>query len=73
MGRNSKIVALVLPDMEAFKPLAEQGRTIESVMTDYLAQVNAQLPAYSHINKIELRSEPFEKTPKRSIKRFLYQ
>ena len=59
--------------MDAFKPLADQGRTIESVMTDYLAQVNAQLPAYSHINKIELRKEPFEKTPKRSIKRFMYQ
>jgi long-chain acyl-CoA synthetase len=73
VSRNSKIVALVVPDMDGFKPLAEQGRTIESVMTDYLAQVNAQLPAYSHINKIELRNEPFEKTPKRSIKRFMYQ
>jgi long-chain acyl-CoA synthetase len=73
VSRNNKIVALVVPDMDGFKPLAEQGRTIESVMTDYLAQVNASLPAYSHINKIELRSEPFEKTPKRSIKRFMYQ
>lgn len=73
VSRNNKIVALVVPDMDGFKPLAEQGRTIESVMTDYLAQVNAQLPAYSHINKIELRNEPFEKTPKRSIKRFMYQ
>ena len=73
VSRNNKIVALVVPDMDGFKPLAEQGRTIESVMTDYLAQVNASLPAYSHINKIELRNEPFEKTPKRSIKRFMYQ
>lgn len=72
ISRAKKIVALVVPDMEGFKPLAAAGRTIESIMTDYLAQVNALLPAYSQINKIEVRYEPFEKTPKKSIKRFLY-
>jgi long-chain acyl-CoA synthetase len=72
VSRGQRIVALVVPDMEAFKKLAAEGRTLESVMIDYQAQVNAQLPAYCQINKIELRNEPFEKTPKKSIKRFLY-
>ena len=73
ISRARKIVALVVPDLEAFKPLAAAGRTLESVMTDYLAEVNASLPAYSKINKIEIHPEPFEKTPKKSIKRFLYK
>jgi long-chain acyl-CoA synthetase len=41
-------------------------------MNEYLKQVNAELPAYSKVGQVELREEPFEKTPKRSIKRFLY-
>lgn len=73
ISRARKIVALVVPDLEAFKPLAAAGRTLESVMADYLAEVNASLPAYSKINKIEIHPEPFEKTPKKSIKRFLYK
>jgi long-chain acyl-CoA synthetase len=72
VNRGQRIIALVVPDMDAFQKLAAEGRTLESVMLDYQTQVNAQLPAYSKINKIELRDEPFEKTPKRSIKRFLY-
>ena len=72
VSRAKRLVALVVPDMNAFQKLAEEGRTLESVMIDYLAQVNAMLPAYSKISKIEVRNEPFEKTPKKSIKRFLY-
>lgn len=73
VSRARRIVAIVVPDMEHFKPIQAIGHTIESVMADYLSVVNAGLPAYSRINKIELRYEPFEKTPKKSIKRFLYK
>jgi long-chain acyl-CoA synthetase len=41
-------------------------------MNEYLKQVNAELPTYSKVGLVEMREEPFEKTPKRSIKRFLY-
>lgn len=72
VSRAKRLVALVVPDLAAFQRFAAEGRTLESVMVDYLAQVNACLPAYSKLNKIELHSEPFEKTPKKSIKRFMY-
>lgn len=72
VSRAKRLVALVVPDMNAFQKLASEGRTIESVMLDYLSQINAKLPGYCKLNKIELHREPFEKTPKKSIKRFLY-
>lgn len=73
VSRSKNIIALVVPDWESFKPLSDAGHKIEDVMADYLQQVNASLPSYCKINKIEVRTEPFEKTPKKSIKRFLYK
>ena len=73
VSRSKNIIALVVPDWENFKPLSDAGHKIEDVMADYLQQVNASLPSYCKINKIEVRTEPFEKTPKKSIKRFLYK
>ena len=46
---------------------------IEKIMEENRLQLNASLPNYSQINKIKIYPEEFEKTPKRSIKRFLYQ
>ena len=43
------------------------------LMTANLKEINQQLPAYSQLNTYKLYNEEFEKTPKRSIKRFLYQ
>lgn len=73
VSRSKSIVALVVPDWEGFKTLSAAGRKIEDVMNDYLQKVNVSLPSYCRINKIEVRTEPFEKTPKKSIKRFLYK
>jgi len=72
ISRGNKIVALVVPDMDAFKRLEGNTKSVDDIMNEYLKQVNAELPAYSKVNLVELRDEPFEKTPKRSIKRFLY-
>ena len=72
ISRGNKIVALVVPDMDAFKRLEGNTKSINELMDEYLKQVNTELPAYSKVNLLELRDEPFEKTPKRSIKRFLY-
>ena len=72
ISRGNKIVALVVPDMDAFKRLEGNTKSVNEIMDEYLKQVNTELPAYSKVNLLELRDEPFEKTPKRSIKRFLY-
>jgi long-chain acyl-CoA synthetase len=45
---------------------------IANIMEQNRVQLNEQLPAYEKITEIEIRKEEFEKTPKRSIKRFLY-
>jgi len=68
--QNGKIVALVYPDYEVLK---EEHKDPEATMDELLTLVNAELPAYSHIAKIKIHPEEFEKTPKRSIKRFMYQ
>lgn len=46
---------------------------LDELMTANLKEINQQLPAYSQLNTYKLYNEEFEKTPKRSIKRFLYQ
>lgn len=72
-GGNGKLVALIYPDIEN---AAAQGLTqqdIETVMNDNIKTLNSNLPAYSQIQRIKLYDEEFEKTPKRSIKRYLYQ
>ena len=71
VGRRNGIVALVVADVDASRRTgdAEVGR----VMAENLKALNATLPAYSRVASIELRAEEFEKTPKRSIRRFLYQ
>jgi long-chain acyl-CoA synthetase len=71
--RNGKLVALIHPDYDtAFK----EGKTEQDVaaqMDVNRAELNKNLPAYSQISSVQIHSEEFEKTPKKSIKRFLYQ
>lgn len=67
---NGKLVALVYPDFEALK---EAGKNPETIMDENLKVLNTQLPSYSRISAVRIFNEEFEKTPKRSIKRFLYQ
>ena len=46
---------------------------LQGLMDENLRQLNSDLPAYSKVSRIELMDTEFEKTPKRSIKRYLYQ
>lgn len=71
--REKKIVALVYPDYDRIsrEALGEDG--IVEVMEKNRVALNRSLPAYSRINKIEIFKHEFEKTPKKSIKRFLYK
>ena len=69
--RGNKLVGLVYPDYEA-KNMNFNLQDIEGIMEQNRLQLNEQLPAYEKIAEMEIRKEEFEKTPKRSIKRFLY-
>ncbi len=71
--RDGRLVALVYPDEEAARHAHLPKEKIDSLMDYNLATLNRELPGYSKVSSIELREEPFEKTPKQSIKRYLYK
>ena len=72
VGRNHALVALVVVDQDALKAAGIAADEVQEVIEANVFALNAQLPAYSQIARCELRTEPFEKTPKLSIKRFMY-
>ena len=71
--QNEKLVGLVYPDFDDAFAHGLTTADIERVMEENRATLNTMLPAYSQIFKMKIYPEEFEKTPKRSIKRFLYQ
>ncbi|MCC8171051.1 MAG: AMP-binding protein [Parabacteroides sp.] len=71
--QNGKLVALIYPDWEQIDAAAHPHDRIEQLMKENIRQLNAELPAYSQLSGLKLYQEEFEKTPKRSIKRYLYQ
>ena len=72
VGRNHALVALVVADYDALKAAGIAEDKAQEVIEANLFALNAKLPLYSQISRCELRREPFEKTPKLSIKRFMY-
>lgn len=72
IDKNGKLVALVYPDMEAVDAGKINENELIKIMEDNRKAMNRHFPAYMAINAIEIYPEEFEKTPKRSIKRFLY-
>lgn len=73
VDRNGKIVGLVYLDPEALKKSGLDEEAVADIPETIRIQTNRRLPAYSQISKIETVMVPFEKTPKMSIKRFLYK
>lgn len=71
--RDNKLVALVHPDYEGSKEMEFDNEDIEKIMEQNLLELNQILPAYEKLSAIELHTEEFEKTPKKSIKRYLYK
>ena len=69
--REGKLVALVFPDETLTKRMSLEQ--IQELMKANLAKLNSLIPSYSKVSNIEVQEKPFEKTPKRSIKRFLYK
>lgn len=73
ISREEKLIALIYPDHDKRELLGIKEDELNSAFEDYKKEVNDHLPAYMNISKIELRETEFEKTPKKSIKRYLYQ
>ena len=69
---DGKLVALVYPDFEKAAADGLPDTAIDTTMEAMRAQINLELPKYCQISKVRIVPEEFEKTPKRSIKRFLY-
>ena len=72
VGRNHALVALIVVDYDALKAAGIPEEKAQAVIEESVFALNAKLPAYSQVARCELRREPFEKTPKLSIKRFMY-
>ena len=70
ISRGARIVALVYMDSDKIK---EEGVDVEAYKSVLMVEVNKSMPIYSKVGLIEVMDQPFEKTPKMSIKRFLYQ
>jgi long-chain acyl-CoA synthetase len=70
VGRGAALVALVYFDTEKME---QEGVQIQNYKKEMMAHINSQMPAYSKLSDIESVSSPFEKTPKMSIKRFMYK
>ncbi len=73
VDREGTIVALVVVDEDTVKKLKLTPEQVNSQMDENMVMLNKELPAYARVKSIELMTEPFEKTPKHSIKRYLYK
>jgi long-chain acyl-CoA synthetase len=71
--RNGLLFALICPEREKAESDKLSISDLEQIMRDNLKQLNRRLPMYSQVADFELRRENFEKTPKLSIRRYLYQ
>ena len=71
--QNDRLVGLVYPDFDDAFAHGLTNEDLERVMEENRVALNTELPGYSQISKMKIYPEEFEKTPKKSIKRFLYQ
>jgi long-chain acyl-CoA synthetase len=69
---GEKLVGLVYPDLDEAKQIGLSKEDLKNVMEENRKKLNATLPSYCKLMSIRLHDEEFEKTPKKSIKRFLY-
>ena len=70
---DGKLIALIHPDYDAASLQGVSLSKLEPIMQDNIEKLNHELPGYSQIASYKIYQEEFEKTPKRSIKRYLYQ
>ncbi|HOE94258.1 MAG TPA: AMP-binding protein, partial [Candidatus Cryptobacteroides sp.] len=70
---GGKLTALVYPDYQQAATDGMEKEALEARLNAELPEINKILPAFAQISKLEFMPEDFERTPKRSIKRYLYQ
>lgn len=70
---GDKIIGLVHPDVDEASSLGLNDEDIKNIMEHNRVELNGQLPPYCKISEIRIQDEEFQKTPKKSIKRYLYQ
>ncbi len=73
VSRDGKLVALIHPDYEMALKQGLDADKVDEMMRENIKMLNASLPSFSQISDVEIYREEFEKTPKRSIKRYLYK
>ncbi|MFY9590529.1 MAG: long-chain fatty acid--CoA ligase, partial [Bacteroidales bacterium] len=73
VSRNGVITALIYPDQDRIKESHLKPEQVEKILNHYIKHVNEDLPAYMQVKKLVIREEEFDKTPKKSIKRYLYE
>jgi len=71
--KGDKLIALVHPDYDEIKAMGFTEADLNEIMEQNRNQLNAIMPAYSKVSEFRIHEEEFEKTPKKSIKRFMYQ
>ena len=71
VNRGERLVALIVPDQNQLGEIDSAG--LKSIMDANMEVLNKRIPAYSHVSGYELRFEAFAKTPKGSIRRFMYE
>ena len=73
VGRNGQLTALIVPDQTMLADQNIDSATLTSIMDANLATLNEKIPAYSSVHGYEVLFTPFAKTPKGSIRRFMYK
>jgi long-chain acyl-CoA synthetase len=73
LQREHRIVALLVPKMDELDKAGLGADGLDAIMRQNLVALNNKLPGYSAVNDYELHFEPFAKTPKGSIRRFMYK
>ena len=73
LQKDDKLVALVHPEMEESKELGFSAEDLTNIMEQNRKELNMQMPSFAQISRIQLHDTEFEKTAKKSIKRYLYQ
>lgn len=71
--RNNKLVALIHPDYDEASSMGFTAEDLEHIMDQNRVELNSQMPSFTKISSIQIHENEFEKTAKKSIKRYLYQ
>jgi long-chain acyl-CoA synthetase len=73
LERDEKLIALIYPDYDAIEKAGHTKEELSNIFKGYIHDLNHHIPKYMMVSDFEIHTSEFEKTPKRSIKRFLYK